>query len=387
MYAIVNNIFRHDLEQYNSKFTDGHLLVLVYMQKYKTYAGQMDFCIGWLLEDLKINRNSLGEIIQYFNDLIDWKLIVLLNKTKTITKNTRLQVKLNNYKHRFTQVQLSVFDKIFGLDIDIRVKKTMLFLYVDIASWIDTKRYCYTSYFYFKKDLGTTSDNRINETLTLLKDNHIIDYENVGQVLIDGKIQQGNNIYVLCSDENYKEILRKGIDNRKKQLEEGKAKIFEGKRSNKMRSLKQKLNVLWKKYDDNNITDTEFEELSKVEKEYYEFIKFDKEKMTEIIFVTDIENNIIVEQNTVVPDKQTVTTDIENMKDDDIKIESTIEKLNDELAYIEIGLKNKRSMYNKFDRKPNKTRKDEMELKRLKEEFIQLKNEKQETLKALNAIS
>ena len=161
----------------------------------------------------------------------------------------------------------------------------MLFLYCDIVSRIDSKGYCFPSFESFKMDLNTTSDNRINDALKLLQNNNLIAYGNVGQILVDGKVQQGNNVYVLCCQEGYKDILQRGLANRKKQYVEGKVTIHKGKISNKKRSIKQRINNLWKKYDDGDITDGELAELEKKEQEYYNLIKLDKEKVNNTPFV------------------------------------------------------------------------------------------------------
>ena len=286
-FAIVNNVFRHDLgKQYIKEFNDNHLLLLVYIQKFKGYSGEMNFCLGWLFDDLKINYNLQQDLINCFSDLVKWNLIDLINEVDNINRNTRLQVAISEYDDRFTQVLFNEVEKIFNLDLDIRTKKTMLFLYTDIASWIDTKGYCYTSYHYFKQDLNTKSDNRINDSLKLLKENKLIDYESVGEIIIDGKVTKGNNIYVLCNNKDYKTNLSRGVANRKKQYEEGKAKVHKGEQSNYQRSVRQRLNNLWKKYNNNTIVYDELKELDKKQKVYYELIKHDPDKLAETNFVT-----------------------------------------------------------------------------------------------------
>lgn len=285
-FAIVNNVFRHDLrKQYIEEFTDNHLLVLIYMQKFKTYSGEMNFCIGWLFDDLEISYyQTQKDLISCLQDLINWNLIVLINDVVKINKNTRLQVILPVYEARFTKILFTEIDKILKLDIDIRIKKTMLFLYCDIASWIDLKGYCYTSFEYFRRDINTTSDNRINDALQTLNQHMLIDYKNVGQIISEGSVEQGNNVYVLCCNEDYKEKLSRGVENRTRKYREKKVKIYEGRKSNYQRSLKQKLNYLWIKYNEENITDEELEELKKKEEEYYSFRKLDDD-VDEIPFV------------------------------------------------------------------------------------------------------
>lgn len=284
-YAIINNVFRHDLKQYNKEFTDNHLLLLVYIQKFKTYSGGMDFCLGWIFDDLKINYNLRQDLISCFTDLVKWDLITLITDVDKINRNTRLQVLIPEYDNRFTQILFVEVEKIFNLDIDIRTKKTMLFLYVDIASWIDSKKYCYTSYYYFMQDLNTKSNNRVHNSLELLKKYKLIDYERVGEIVIDGRVTTGNNIYVLCSDEDYKSNLARGLANRKKDYEEKNAKIFKGEQSNNQRSVRMRLNNLWSKNHNNTINYDEYVELDEKQKEYKELIKHDEVKLAETPFV------------------------------------------------------------------------------------------------------
>lgn len=340
-FAIVNNVFRHDLgKQYIKEFNDNHLLLLVYIQKFKGYSGEMNFCLGWLFDDLKINYNLQQDLINCFSDLVKWNLIDLINEVDNINRNTRLQVAISEYDDRFTQVLFNEVEKIFNLDIDIRTKKTMLFLYTDIASWIDTKGYCYTSYHYFKQDLNTKSDNRINDSLKLLKENKLIDYDKPGQVLVDNQITQGNNIYVLCSDKDYKDNLARGLANRRKQYVEGKAKIYKGEQSNYQRSIKQKLNNLWKKYNKNKITDIELKELGKLEKEYYELIKLDKDKLEKLNFITidvreEVKEIVDAETGEIIEDDGTSSWgELNPMEDfeslEDLKIENHKQEVEDD---------------------------------------------------------
>jgi len=250
---------------------------------------EINFCIGWLFDDLDINKSDTRkDIISSFFDLVDWGLIELANDIdrEKFNRNTRVTTYAVSYEDNYTMIYDTEIDKIFNLDIDFRVKKTMIFLYCNIASRIDGKGYCYPSFESFKSDIGTTSDNRINDALILLKDNKLIDYENVGQILVNKQVQQGNNIYVICVDKDYKDNLSKGLANRKKDYEENKVTIFEGAKSNNQRGLKQKLNHLWKKYNDGTITDNELIELKSKEEEYYNLIKLDKEKLDKINFVS-----------------------------------------------------------------------------------------------------
>ncbi|MSS43774.1 hypothetical protein FYJ27_08540 [Anaerosalibacter bizertensis] len=299
------------------------MLVLVYMQKFKNYNEEINFTFGWLFDDLEINSYKLQkDLINCFDDLVELNLITLIKNVNKINKNTRLQVKLSIYNDRFTQIQINEIDKILNLDEDIRTKKTMLFLYTDIASWIDSKGYCYVPYEYMKKDLNTTSDNRISDALQKLKDNKLIDYDRIGQVLIDGKIQEGNSIYVLCCQEKYKDILQRGLNNRRRQLEEGKAKIYRSKNGQLKRKLMGLINHRRAKYHDNTITNKEFKELEKYEREYFKLIKDNKnlleEKKDDFITIEIVEDSEI--ENEVVDEVSTTEDDNKNNTDWDEEV-------------------------------------------------------------------
>ncbi len=247
MYAVVKNVFRNDGEQYNEDFTDNHMMLLVHMQRFRNIKGEINFNLDWTFTELKINYNLQQQLIQCIKDLQNFGLLTINTDIPNIDRYTWLQVWIGNYDDSFTQVSLNIFDKIFSLDVDIRRKKTMLFLYTTIKSYIDDKGFCYPSFSHLKKALNTKSDNRVSDALALLQRNKIIDYQNPGQVVMgNGKVTQGNNIYVLCEKENYQEILRSAVDSRKEQLEEQDAKIYKGKNSNKKRSIKQQINHLQK---------------------------------------------------------------------------------------------------------------------------------------------
>lgn len=289
-FVMVKNCFRKDLfQQYIEEFNENHLLVLMYMQRFTAInRGEINFTFDWLFEDLEINKSSTRkELINSLFDLVDMGLIELVKDIDRdkVNKNTRIRTYAIEYEDNFTKIYDNEIYKIFDSDIDFRMKKTMLFLYVDIASRIDTKGYCYPSFLSFKSDINTTSDSRINDSLQMLKEFELIDYDNVGQIAIGGQVTQGNNVYVLCCQEGYKDILQRGLANRKKQYVEGKVTIHKGKISNKKRSIKLKLNNLWEKYDDGDIIDEELAELEKKEQEYYNLIKLNKEKVNNTPFV------------------------------------------------------------------------------------------------------
>ena len=288
----IANVFRHDIkDQYIDEFSDNHMLLWVYIQRYSTYRDNINFCMGWLFDDLNIKyRDTQIELIDCLFDLIKWKLLIAVNQLNNdgINKNTRIIAQLPKFDGRYTKIYDSEVDKILNIDVDIRIKKTMLYIYIIIASWIDDKGYCYPPYRYIKEDISTTSDNRINNALVLLKERKLIDYENVGQILVENKVKQGNNVYVTCISSNYKNKLATGLQNRRLEFREKEVKFFTSTASNRQRGLKQRLNNLWKKYSINDMNDNELKELEMLEHEYYEFIKMDDEKLSEIDFIFNV---------------------------------------------------------------------------------------------------
>jgi len=137
-FITVNDVFRSDLEIYNENFTDEHLLVYVYMQKFNNYRGIINFCIGWLIDDLKItNARIQRNLVKSFLDLVDFKLIELISDVDKINRNTRLSVKLikNKDKNNFTIIYDTEIEKILSLGQDIRTIKSALMVYSLIASF------------------------------------------------------------------------------------------------------------------------------------------------------------------------------------------------------------------------------------------------------------
>ena len=291
-FMLIPNVFRHDIkDQYIGEFSDSHMLLLVYMQRYLTHGGSINFCMGWLFEDLNIKyRNTQIELINCLADLVSWNLLIVDDdiNNSSVNKNTRIVAQLPGIDGRYTKLYDSEIVKILNVDEDIRVKKTMLYIYVVIASWIDDKGYCYPPYKYMKEDISTTSDNRINSALVLLKEHGLIDYDNVGQILVENKVKQGNNVYVICVNSNYKNKLATGLKNRRSEFREKEVKFFTTTISNRQRGVKQRLNNLWKKYNSNDINDSELKELEKLEHEYYNLIKTDNEKLSEVDFIFNV---------------------------------------------------------------------------------------------------
>lgn len=341
-FVMVKNCFRKDLFQQRIEgFDENHLLVLMYMQRFTAInRGEINFCMGWLFEDLGINKSSTRkELINSLFDLVDMGLIELVKDIDRdkVNKNTRIRTYAIEYEDNFTKIYDNEIYKIFDSDIDFGMKKTMLFLYVDIASRIDTKGYCYPSFLSFKSDINTTSDSRINDSLQMLKKFELIDYDNVGQIAIGGQVTQGNNVYVLCCQEDYKDILQRGLANRKKQYVEGKATVTKKKQSNLQRSISMKWRHRLNKYYDGTITDTELKELEQLEKQYFELIKdteLKEERIDEFVLFNPIikkeENKSYFgkpKHSATVDTSSTTEQENDNWNDEEVDINDVIDNL------------------------------------------------------------
>jgi hypothetical protein len=82
----------------------------------------------------------------------------------------------------------------------------MLYIYTLIVSRIDNKGFCFPRLSMFKKDLNTTSDNRIIDAIDKLKELGLIDFAKAGIIRdAKGRIYNANNIYVTTYTENYSE--------------------------------------------------------------------------------------------------------------------------------------------------------------------------------------
>lgn len=297
-FVVVNDVFRSDLDIHINTFTDNHLLLYVYLQRFNNYRGEINFCLGWLYEDLAIDNNKRlqSELSSCFCDLIEFKLIELVGDTdiKSIDRNTRLVVKVvkNINNNDFTMLYDSEIDKIFGLDVDIRQKRSALMIYTIIASRINNKsKYAYPSYENFMSDLGMENNNRIRDSINLLQDEGLILWKNVGAVAINGAVETGNNVYVLCIENDHKAILGRAVADRTESYRERGYSVTKSKNGDRKRSLSPLIRHRQVKFDDGILDDKGMAELLQYEKEYYELIKDNEDSMLKQRFVLlDIES-------------------------------------------------------------------------------------------------
>lgn len=229
---MVKNVFRSDLDCFNPEFTDNHLLVLVYMQKYTTYRDEINFCMGWLFDDLNIGyRDTQKDLIKALFDLIEWELVKPIEDITKINRNTRIKLESVKYDNNFTKLLDSEIDKILYSDEDIRVKKTMLYIYTLIVSRIDDKRFCFPRRETFKKDMQIKSNKRVQDAIDKLKELGLIDFAKAGIIRdAKGRIYNANNIYVTTYTENYREILENAVNSNREYHENNNSLVMQKKK-------------------------------------------------------------------------------------------------------------------------------------------------------------
>ena len=298
-FVIVNDVFRSDLDIHINTFTDNHLLLYVYLQRFNNYRDEINFCLGWLYDELNIsNRRLQSELVICFSDLIEFELIEVVGDIDimSINRNTRLVVKLikNEDNSNFTMLYDSEIDKILNLEVDIRQKKSALLIYTIIASRINnTTRYSFPSYKNFMDDLGMENNNRVSESIKLLQDEGLIVWKNVGTVAIRGDVETGNNVYVLCTEDNYKTILEGAVADRTESYKERGYSIIRSKDGNKKRSLSALIRNRQAKFDNGTLDNKGSIELLQYEKEYFELIKDNEEQVAKQRFILfDVENDM-----------------------------------------------------------------------------------------------
>ena len=108
-FVNVKNVFRKDIkEHYIKEFSEDHLLVLVYMQRFTVQnRNRIDFCMGWLFEDLGIKKSNVKkDLNNALCDLVDWGLIKLYREIDwdKIHRNTRITTYAVSFDEQFTKI-------------------------------------------------------------------------------------------------------------------------------------------------------------------------------------------------------------------------------------------------------------------------------------------
>lgn len=242
-FSMVKNVFRFDnrIEGFN----ENHLLLLVYLQKFTTFQGKIYFIFNFMFSDLNINKYPLQkQLYQCLQDLQKWGLINITNKVdfESINKNTIIILDGVQYENNYTMLITDEIDKILYSDEDIRVKKTMLYIYTLIVSRIDEKGFCFPRRETFKKDMQIKSNKRVQDAIDKLKELNLIDYAKAG-IIRDkkGRIYNANNIYVTTYTKNYKEILESAVNINREYHEENNSIVMQKKKKEDLSIAKEEI--------------------------------------------------------------------------------------------------------------------------------------------------
>lgn len=198
-----------------AEFGDNHLLLLTYLQKFTTFQGKIYFYFDTAFLELGITKFPLQkQLYQCLYDLKKWGLINITNNVdfNKIDRNTLITLDKVNYDRNYTLLLADEIDKILIAKEDIRVRKTMLYLYTIIEHRKYDKDFCYARRKTFKDDMQIKSNARVQNGLNKLKKYELIDFDNAGVVKDQkGRIFQANNIYVTTYTEGYEDILANAI--------------------------------------------------------------------------------------------------------------------------------------------------------------------------------
>ena len=284
---------REFLKQHN---IDSILILSILLKNY-TNRGEIVFSINYLLDELRIKRtntNRINKVKQILNSLVKDNVLNTNIDFMSIKNNDIVRVDYELVKDNFTIVYDFEVEEILNADTTID-KYAMFYLFVFIKYRLNTNtQVMYWSIKDMAKEMNTKSNKTVLGYIDMLEEIGLLKIGKVGmRVFADNTIKQANNIYTLGYLEDTDKILQEQLSRYKAELNEHSIKIEQGKKSSEQTSIKLKLNNLWKKYDDEDITDDEIGELKKLQKKYYEFIKLDDEKVKNTPFILFDENKVI----------------------------------------------------------------------------------------------
>lgn len=173
-----------------------------------------------MFTELNINKLPMRNVLyECLDDLNNWGLISIISDVdfRSINKNTTVVIDRIIYDDNYTILYADEINKILYCEGDVRFKKTLLYIYVVIASWIgiNGRMYCFPTREQLKADLQTTSNKRITDAIYKLKKLALIDFANVGVIRNDSRIYQANNVYVLTTHPHYKDVLDQALEDSK----------------------------------------------------------------------------------------------------------------------------------------------------------------------------
>lgn len=280
-------------EYFNSKFIKKYsidsILILSILLKNYTNRGEIVFSLNYLFTELNIaktNTNRINKIKQILNSLAKDKVFSTNVDFMSIKNDDIVRVDYELVKKHFTIVYDFEVEEILNADTKVDMY-AMFYLFVFIKYRLNTNtKVMYWSIKDMAREMNTKSNKTVLNYIDVLEEIGLIKVGKVGtRVFLDGSTKKANNIYTLGYLVDTDNILQKQMNYYKEQLAEEQIKIEKGKKQGKQTSVKLKLNTLWKKHDDGDTTDEELKMLEKLEKEYYEFIKFDEDKVEETPFI------------------------------------------------------------------------------------------------------
>lgn len=295
-------------EYFNSKFIKKYsidsILILSILLKNYTNRGEIVFSLNYIFTELNIaktNTNRMNKVKQILNSLVKGKVFNTDIDFMNIKNDDIVRVSYNLVDKNFTMVYDFEVEEILNADTTAD-KYAMFYLFVFIKYRLNTStKVMFWSIKNMCKEMNTKSNKTVMGYIDVLEEIRLIKVGKVGtRVFLDGSTKKANNIYTVGYLADTDNILQKQMDSYKEQLEEKQVKLEQGKKAGKQTSIKLRLNTLWKKYNDEDITDDEIEELKKLQKKYYEFIKLDEEKVenTPFIIFDDDDDEVITKAMT-----------------------------------------------------------------------------------------
>lgn len=285
----------------NREFIKQHsidsILILSILLKNYTNRGEIVFSINYLLDELNItktNTNRMNKVKQILNSLAVAKVFSTDIDFMSVKNDDIVRVNYGLVDKNFTMVYDFEVEEVLNADTTID-KYAMFYLFVFIKYRLNTStKVMYWSIKDMAREMNTKSNKTILNYTDVLEDIGLIKIGKVGtRVFADGSTKKANNIYGLGYLVDTDNILQKQMDSYKEELKEKQIKLEQGKKAGKQTSIKLRLNTLWKKYNDEDITDDEIEELKKLQKKYYEFIKLDDEKVENTPFIEFDDDEVV----------------------------------------------------------------------------------------------
>lgn len=272
--------------EFIKKYSIDSVLIMSILLRNYTIRGEIVFSLNYLFNELNIkntNTNRMNKVRQVLSLLAQDNILNTDINFTTIKKDTVVRVDYDLTKKDFTIIYDFEVDTI--LNVNTRVNKyAMFYLFAFMKYRLNTNtKVMYWSIEDMSKAMNTKSNKTVIKYIKILEKIGLIKSDNVGmRVFKDNSIKQCNNVYTLA----YLEDADKIIKQHKLKLAEKKIKVVKGKTSNQKRKIKQKLNLLWKKYKNKTITNDELKELKKYEQQYYKLYKNNPSKLAEIKFIT-----------------------------------------------------------------------------------------------------